>query len=699
MNGSSAGLNYDRVVKTACHMCYASCGLNVYIKGGKIVKVDGMVEHPINKGEICITAEQALDYVYSEERLKYPMKKEGGEWKRISWDEALDTIATKLRESKEKYGDTSLAVFAGDPTAMQGASAALLAWRFCDIYGTPNRCSVESICHIIRSKAQLFTLGKTTNPDVEEAKCIILWGHNPHASLPPEVRRIENAIKNGAKLIVIDPRRIPFAKGADIHAQPRPGTDAALALAMVNTIIVEGLYDKEFVEKWTIGFDKLAEHVKKYSAEEVERITWVPAGTIKEMARTYAKTKPACIAQGTNSLDQQASGFQNTRVIAALEAITGNIDVRGGSIRVSGKLRLKHVRLSEKVQSLKLIGAEEYPITYKMGDRIFGGMQCMEWPDILLTGKPYQITTMIVAGANPAVVWPNSNKVRQALEKLDFLVVMDIFMTATAEMADIVLPATTFFERTDISAMGGEILNAPYVILRKPVIEPLWESWPDWKFWFELAKRMGYGQYFPWEDIEEALDYFLEPMGLTIRQLKEESPSGVTFGALEYGEFERKGFNTPSGKIELYSQALKDLGYDPLPEYLENPESPISTPELAREYPLILTTGARELEYWHSQHRNLPELRRRVPEALGEIHPNTAEKYGIRDGDMMVIETKRGGIEIKAKVTEDILPNVVNVPHGWSQANVNILTDNTPADPISGYPVLKGLLCRVMRKA
>ncbi len=167
MQGFSTGLDYDRVAKTACHMCYASCGLNVYIKGGKIVKVDGMVEHPINQGEICITAEQALDYVYSDDRLKYPVKKEGGKWRRISWDEALDTIATKLEESKEKYGDTSLAVFAGDPTAMQGASAALLAWRFCDIYGTPNRCSVESICHIVRSKAQLFTLGKTTNPDIE----------------------------------------------------------------------------------------------------------------------------------------------------------------------------------------------------------------------------------------------------------------------------------------------------------------------------------------------------------------------------------------------------------------------------------------------------------------------------------------------------------------------------------------------------
>jgi anaerobic selenocysteine-containing dehydrogenase len=171
-----AARDYDRVFKTACHMCYTSCGLNVYVKEGKMVKVDGMVEHPINKGEICITAEQAVDYVYSKERLKYPMKKEGRTWKRISWDEALDNIVGKLRESKEKYGDTSLVVFAGDPTAMQGASAALLAWRFCDIYGTPNRSSVESLCHIVRSKAQLFTLGKTTNPDLEESKCIIAMG-------------------------------------------------------------------------------------------------------------------------------------------------------------------------------------------------------------------------------------------------------------------------------------------------------------------------------------------------------------------------------------------------------------------------------------------------------------------------------------------------------------------------------------------
>ena len=698
MQGSDIGLDYDLVVKTACHMCFASCGLNAYVKDGRIIKVDGMAEHPVNRGEICITAEHALDYVYSEDRLKYPMKKEGGKWKRISWDEALDTTAAKLRESKEKYGDTSLAVFAGDATAMQGAAAALLAWRFCDIYGTPNRCSVESICYIVRGKATLFTLGKFSSPDAEEAKCIMLWGHNPHNSLPPLVWRIDNAINNGAKLIVIDPRSTAFAKKADIHAQIRPGTDAALALAMLNIIIMEGLYDKEFVAKWTTGFDKLAEHVSQYPPEDVERITWVPVETIKEMARMFATTKPACIIEGTNTLDQQASGFHNTRAIIILQAITGNIDVPGGAIRVSGQLRLNPVRLPEKVQSLRLIGAEEYPIVHRMGDRVFGEMQAMEWPDIVLAAKPYPITTMIVAGSNPAVTWPNSNKVRQALKKLDFLVVMDIFMTETAEMADIVLPATTFFERTDISAEGGRQVNEPYVILRKPAIEPLWESWPDWKFWFELARRMGYEKYFPWQNIEEALDYFLEPTGLTIKQLKEESPEGITYGSKEYGEHERRGFNTPSGKIELYSQALKELGYSPLPEYIENPESLTSTPELAREYPLTLTTGARHLEYWHSQHRNIPGLRRRVPEAMAEIHPDTARKYGIGDGDMMVIDTKTGGIEIKAAVTEDLIPCVVKIPHGWSQANANILTDNIPADPVSGYPALKGLLCRVRRK-
>jgi anaerobic selenocysteine-containing dehydrogenase len=699
VKSSTALPDNDRVVKTLCKMCYLQCGIDVYVKDGKIVKVSGMVEHPLNQGEICIKAEQAIDYVYSEDRLKYPVKKENGQWKQISWDEALDTIVAKLRKAKEKFGDSSLIYIYGDPTGMVGPCGALLGQRFCDVYGTPYRSGVDSICYVIRGKAALCTVGKFNSPDAENANCIILWGHNPHNSLFAFARLIDNAMANGAKLIVIDPRRTVFAKRADIHIQPRPGTDCALGLAILNTIISEGLYDKEFVAKWTHGFDELAERVKEYPPEEVERITWVPAETIREIARMFAANKPACIVQGTNTLDQQASGFQNSRIILILQAITGNIDIPGGSIRVSGAVRMSPTRLMEKVQSLKLMGAEEYPVAYGMGGMVFGEAQSMEWPDVVLSGKP-RISVGIVQGANPVVTWPNSNKVRQALEKLELLVVMDLFMTATTEMADIVLPASSFFETTEISHSASRLANAPYVIMRKQVIEPLWESWPDWKFWFELAKRMGYEEYFPWKGLDEYLDYLMKPMeptGITINKLTQENPEGVVYGAKEYGEYQEKAFRTPTGKVELYSEMLKELGYDPLPYYTENPESPISAPELAKEYPLILTSGARMKEFWHSMFRQLPELSRKAPEALAEIHPDTAREYGVSDGDMMVVETTRGKMEIRAKATEDIMRGVVCIPHGWAKSNVNLLTDNKHADPISGYPALKGELCRIKK--
>jgi len=693
----SVASNEVRVTKTACHLCHLQCGINVYTEHGRITKVEGMPEHPFNEGNICVKARHAADYVYSEDRLKYPMKKENGNWLRISWEEALDTIAAKLGHNREIYGPSSLMVQLGDagsvPLLPNG-----LAWRFCDAYGTPSRVAPNSLCWEIRQKAQKVTLGKFTVADPENAKCIVLWGTNPHNSNPWGVKRILDAMAKGAKLIVVDPRRTPFAKRADVHVQPRPGTDCALALAMLNTIISEGLYDREFVEKWTHGFNRLADHVKQYPPEEVERISWVPADKIREIARLFATNKPACIVQGTNSLDQQASGFQNSRVIAILEAITGNIDVPGGYVRVLASLHLHPFGLPTMGTTL-MLGADKYPISHKIGDRIYGESQAADWADTVLSEKPYPTKAMLIVGHNPLVTAPNSGKVRQALEKVDLLIVMDVFMTATAEMADIVLPACTFLERTDL----GDVLPAyfgpePWVMLRKPVIRPLWESWPDGKFWLELAKRLGYEKYFPWKDVEEAMDYFMEPSGVTVKNLKEDLPCGLETAPIFYGEYKKRGFHTPSRKVEFYSDELEKLGYDPLPTYCENPESEISSPELAKEYPLVLTTGARILEYWHSQYRNLPALRRRIPDPVFEVHPETAQRYGVADGEWALVETRRGSIEIKASVTEDIAPNVISIPHGWQEANVNILTDNTPADPVSGYPVLKGLLCRITKK-
>jgi anaerobic selenocysteine-containing dehydrogenase len=237
-------------------------------------------------------------------------------------------------------------------------------------------------------------------------------------------------------------------------------------------------------------------------------------------------------------------------------------------------------------------------------------------------------------------------------------------------------------------------------MLGKQAIPAMGEAWPDWWFVCELARRMGYGEYFPWQSVEELIEYYLEPSGMTVRQLDEESPSGVLSGTVEDEDYwrqhpEQPRFPTPSGKVELYCETLKSIGADPLPKYIEPAESPVSTPDVAKEYPLILTTGARVNEYWHSCFHAIPKLRERTPEPTAEISPESATAYGVRDGEMAILESKRGHIEIKIRVTNDIMPGVVSIPHGWVQGNANLLTDDSLHDRASGYPNLHALLCRI----
>ncbi|MGQ9546840.1 MAG: molybdopterin-containing oxidoreductase family protein [Dehalococcoidia bacterium] len=683
-----------QLVKTTCQLCHLGCGMNVYVEEGRIVKVEGMSEHPFNKGVLCPKGEAVIEYVYSPDRLKYPLKKKNDGWQRISWNEALDIVVDKMTEVKSTYGAKAFAVAIGMSILLSGSVTVGLIRRFCYAFGSPNCFSVESMCYRCRVISYLLTYGRFRVADPGNSRCIILWGHNPTNSNPVLTDSILRAKDKGATVIVIDPRRIPLARTADIHLQPRPGTDCALILGLLNVIISRGLYDKEFVDKWTLGFERLAEHVKLYTPSYVEKITWVAADAIEKLAQTYATTKPACIVQGTNALDQHRTGIQNGRGVAILQAVTGNVDVPGGFIRAP-RLRENPIEMPTKPQEAA-IGQKEYPVFYSVLGREFGEGQAMLLCDNLLTGEPYPIKMMIVTGSNPLLTWPDSRKVKQAFQKLDFLVVMDQFMTQTAKMADLVLPAATFLERTELSDYYS-LWGLAHVMLRKKVIQ-YEECWPDLKFWFELAHRLGYGQYFPWKTIEEAIDYVLEPSGLTLKRLTVEKPEGVTYGSVKYKEYESEGFRTPSGKVELYSETLAGLGYHPMPTFEEPPESPESTPELTQQYPLILTTGARILEFCHSQHRNISRLRQRSLEPLVEINPATAARYGIADGDMVTVSTRRGSIEIKARVFEDIMPGVVCISHGWDEANVNILTSQEPADPIIGYPALKALLCRIERK-
>jgi anaerobic selenocysteine-containing dehydrogenase len=682
-------------IKTLCQACLYSCGIEVHVEGGKIVKIEGMAEHPVNKGRLCPKGANIINWIYSPDRLKFPLKKDHGEWKRISWDEALDTIALKLKEIKEEHGAKAVASLFGMVFFVQGRISKELMQRFWDVYGSPNIFSVDSMCYRVRCAAQAMTFGGRAVPDLEIANtnCLVFWAHNPHASQPPLAWRLTPKNLEDKKIIAIDTRKTLIAEKADIHLQPRPGTDCALALGMIHTIISRDLYDREFVENWTVGFDQLKEHVKDYPPEKVEKITRVPKEKIIEAAEVFARTKPACIHQSWGTLDQTTAGFYTTRAIGILHAITGNYDIPGGYIKhIEPPYRAP--RLPDIVKDVP-IGIDRFPLHYQVKERFFGEGQGMFLPDAILNEEPYAIKAAIITATNPLRTWPNTKKFGEALRKLDFLVVMDLFMTDTAKLADIVLPAASFLERDEWPHFAF-VLGVPYIMLRKKVIE-FEECWPDIKFWMELAKRMGFEKYFPWKDVDEYMDYVMEPSGLTVKYLREEAPQGLFWTPVKYKRYETEGFPTPSKKIEIYSETLKEMGHEPLPVHIEPLESPISTPELAKEYPLILTTGSRLLEFLHSEHRNIEKLRKKNPEPFAEINTETALNYHIKDGDKIVVETKRGSIDIKARVTEDILPDVVNISHGWAEADVNILTDEKPANTVGGQPALKSLLCKISK--
>jgi anaerobic selenocysteine-containing dehydrogenase len=677
-------------VATDCTICYHSCGMNVLVEEGRITKVQGLKDHPLNRGRLCPKGARAIELVYHPDRLRYPLKKVDGQWKRISWDDALTEIANKLQNLKKEFGPEILSIFSGS-IGVENLEMMELAQRFKGAFGSPNFISVEGICYRMRIRARQMTFGKYPVEEMN-TRLYVLWGHNPEQSDFPLLLSIQENLKKGSKLVVIDPRKISLAKKAEMYLSIRPGTDGALALALMHVIIKENLFDKDFVERWTHGFDKLVPHIEPYTPEWAEKITRVQAEDIRKLARLYATAESASIFQGTNTQDQTANGTQNSRAFAILQTITGNINNPGGWA-VGPRLSITGLGIpTERIP----IGAEDYPLFYDLWGRKspFGQVVC--FPDSV----PNIIKALIVTGGNPVVSLPDSNAFRQALQKLDLLVVHDLFMTETAELAHYVLPACTHLEKNGLAYSYNVCHGIPYLMLRKKAIDPLHESWSEFRFWKELAKKMGMGDVFPWETDEEVVELELRSTGLSYREMKEEKVAGAYYGEKKYGmeEYEKKGFSTPSRKIEIYSETFAKAGFDPLPTYREPDQSPMSGSELSKKYPLVLTTGARILYYTHGQHRNIKALREKIPEPFAEVHPKTATQYGIKDGDPIVVESNRGKIKVKARVTQDILEGVVSISHGWPRdANVNLLTDVHCREPIMGYPQMKSQLCAIRK--
>jgi anaerobic selenocysteine-containing dehydrogenase len=660
-------------------MCSSCCGIDAHVENGRLVRVTPMREHPVNR--LCVKATAMADWLYSPERITHPLRNVNGEWQPISWDEALDIIAGKLVDIRERYGAKAMVVHLGEPTV--GTELSRVAARFCSLYGTPNHTSGSSICFIARAIGHGLSIDRRRLPlfpSYENTRCAVVWGHNPQQSRIGEEADIRSAQKQGAKLIVVDPRTTPLAQRGDLHIRVKPGTDCALALGLLNVIIDEKLYDRDFVERWTLGFDKLAEHVKGYPPEAVAKITGVPAAQIRQFARMYATARPATISQDV-ALDHSVNGVQNSRAISILVAITGNLDVTGGNV-YNSPLKQANVRVKGRVSVDEAIGAR-----YSIFSKFVGQTTAMPVAEAIVTGKPYPVKALIVQACNPALTWPDSNKVGRAFRKLDLLVVSDLFMTETARLADIFLPAAAFLERkilTDYTSKG-----LPLVALSNKVVEPPVECMEDWWLWAELGRRMGYSDYFPWQSADELFRYLLEPSGFSLEQL-EQKPGGIMYHRLDHQrKYEQEGFGTPSGKVEIFSPTLAEYGYDPLPTFTPPPEDPA--------YPFTLITGTRTIAFTHAGFRHVAKLRKLVPEPLVEVNPESAQKLGISDGEPVLLESPKGSLTLKARVTDEVPPGVLSIQHGWEEANANLLTDFDPPDPISGYPAFKTVPCRVRK--
>jgi len=684
---------------TTCRLCSACCPVEVSLKNNKIVSVKRKTSaSPMEEDYFCPKLRASSEIVYSPKRLKTPLikKKMNGKtvWNEASWEQVLDIIATKLNFFKQKYGAESVSWLRGQ--APDWGATWQYAIRFMNTFGSPNIIGNGSVCYWAREMAHIFTYGAMTSPDYKNSKCIIIWGGNNRNTNLPSYNRILYAKEQGAKLIVIDPVRTKLASLADIWLQIKPGCDGLLAMSMIHVIISENLYDLGFVREWTVGFDELKETTKKYVPEKIAGKIWLDAEKIREAARLYANTKPACFGEG-NGVEMHLNTSQNMRAICILRTLTGNIDKKGGD-RIPQTIPVKDIRLNERLRNdIKPVGFE-YPLlnNYPKGP---GGTQSLpSLVDAILDEKPYPIKAIIIQGANPAVTMAKSKRFLQALKKLEFIVVIDLFMTRTAKLADIILPTTTSFEKTQLnnSSMKGN-----RIMLQNKVIEWVGNSWPDWKITFELAKNMGYKNEFPWKTVEEAIDYQLESAGITVEMLHR-NPKGIVFEETRYEKYKKNGFDTRSGKVEIYSEIFKEHGYPPIPDFGEGEEKHISFYDKRDDFSLIGISGARSINFVHSQFRNIPYLLERESEPFVDIHPEDAKTRGILDGDIVRIETPNGQIKMKAKVSYVVHLGLVRIAWGWGEFspdyNINSLTDDEKHDPITSTTSNRCFMCNVVKE-
>jgi anaerobic selenocysteine-containing dehydrogenase len=659
--------------KTFCQICRAECGMIAHLSNGKVTRVEGDPDDAWSRGKLCVKGRSSPQIIYAEDRLRHPLLREvrSEPFRRASWQEAIDFIADRMQGIKEKHGAQAIAFYRG--TTAKVVDNAVLT-RLARLYGSPNVTGTWSVCVGPKILAYDATFGRPPMPwcDLAHARYIMLWGGAPSATYLHRYHGINADIaaarESGARLTVVDPRRTPLARLADSYLQITPGTDIALALAMINHIIAKGLYDEMFVASYTLGFDRLAEHVSPYTPRWAEGITDISAALIEEVATDLAVIKPASLDR-RQGVQHCSHATQTCRALAILVAITGNVDVEGG-LMMTPYRRLRSLPVpADLPKSGKSFWEEGFPLARDASGYL---------PQAILSEDPYPLKAMFAIEGNPISCFPNTGKTRKALSALDLMVVNDLFRSEATEFADVVLPACTFLEKGEISVQSQRT-DYP-VRTRLPVVEPLKETLPEWKWLSMLGRKLGFEEFFPFESDRQVIDAVLEAAGWDAHE-----PAIPT----SYGEVLQGGFSTPSGKIELYSRSFEERGYDPLPA------APLAWPEDG-EFPYYLITGARVPQFYHSQHRNIPRLRRAHPEPLAQISRQMAREVGVDDGEEVRIVTGVGSASFRAKVADNIHPLTVSVPHGWpGSRNANWLVDDLPVDPLAATPPYRDMRCRV----
>jgi len=648
-----------QLIATNCEMCFWRCGVMAEVADGKLLKLQGNPHHPMTKGKLCARGNAGVALLNDPDRLKYPQIRVGdrgeGRFKRVSWDEALDFLAERLNDLKKKYGPESVAVF---PHGVHSGFFSTLMRA----YGTPNSAEPAfAQCRGPRDIGYQLTFGRPVNSpepiDLEESKCIVLIGsHIGENVFTSQVTAFAEGLAKGAKLIVVDPRFSTAASKANWWLPIKPGTDTALLLAWMNVIIDEKLYDADYLDKYADGLKELEAHVQSYTPEWAEKITEIPAAQIRDTAHAMAEARPAVAIHPGRHVTWYGNDTQRARGMAILTALLGAYGRKGGMFLptrlAQGRIPLPAMPESEKDAASRANGI--YPLAT---EEAHGLTQVLI--DTTLTGNPYRINGWIVYGQNILESIPMRQRTLEAMKKLEFMAVVDVLPTEQTRYADLVLPEATYLERYDPPAIVTTH-KRPFVAIRQPAVEPMYESKPGWWIAKQAAKRLQLEEYFPWTDPDDHLRRLIAPLGINESELK--SLGAVSFDGKPYIEDRTEAdgplFPSQTGKIELVSSVLKDLGLDAIPKY-ESVEGPPKG--------FVRLIYGRSPVHSFSRSENNEWLDDIMQENPIWVSTTAATQFGLHDGQKVIAENQDGVRSpiITLRTTPAIRNDVAYTVHGF----------------------------------